>query len=51
MTAVDTLATFGISGLPVPAKAAITEAVKYARDRKVKQRIERALQGPRVEQK
>ena len=50
MTAVDTLATFGISGLPVPAKAAITEAVKYARDRKVKQRIERALQGPRVEQ-
>jgi len=51
MTAIDTLATFGISGLPVPAKAAITEAVKYARDRKVKQRIERALQGPRVEQK
>jgi len=41
--ALDSLGTFAVTGIPAPAATALREAAKYARDRKLKQRIEMAL--------
>lgn len=45
--ALDSVATFGVSGIPVPAVTALREASKYLKNRKVAQRIAEALKEPR----
>jgi len=47
--AFDTVLTFNISGLPVPAKKVLTEAAQYVRNRKIRARIKEALAGPKKE--
>lgn len=41
--ALDSAATFGLSGLPVPAVTALKEAAKYVRNRETRARIQDAL--------
>jgi hypothetical protein len=43
ITAMDTVATFGTVGIPVPAVTVLREASKYVRDKKVKARINQSL--------
>jgi hypothetical protein len=43
LTAMDTVGTFGTTGLPVPALTVLREASKYVRDRKLKARINQSL--------
>lgn len=45
MMLMDSLVTFGATGIPAPAMTALREAAKYAKDRKVRARINAALQG------
>jgi hypothetical protein len=42
--AFDTIATFGLSGLPVAGKQTITELLKYTKNRETRKRIKEALQ-------
>jgi hypothetical protein len=41
--AIDTMATFGTTGIPVPAMKVLKEAAKYVKDRKLKARINESL--------
>jgi hypothetical protein len=43
--AMDSLVTFGATGVPAPALTALREANKYVRNRKTRARIEAALRG------
>ncbi len=43
--ALDSVATFGVTGIPAPAVTALREASKYVKDRKTRARINAALQG------
>jgi hypothetical protein len=43
--AMDSLVTFGATGVPAPAMTALKEATKYVKNRKTKARIEAALRG------
>lgn len=43
LTAMDTVTTFGTTGLPVPAVTLLREAAKYVKDKKVKARINQSL--------
>lgn len=43
ITAIDTMATFGVSGIPVPAVKVLQEASKYIKNRELKARINEAL--------
>lgn len=43
--AMDSLVTFGATGVPAPAMTALREATKYVKNRKTKARIEAALRG------
>lgn len=45
-TALDAFGTFAFTGVPVPAVRAINEAAKYAKDRKLRARIQDALRPP-----
>jgi hypothetical protein len=42
--ALDSVLTFGITGIPAPAATALKEASKYMRDRQVRNRVREALQ-------
>lgn len=44
--ALDSFGTFAFTGVPVPAVRAINEAAKYAKDRKLRARIQDALRPP-----
>lgn len=41
--AIDTLVTYGVSGLPVAGKATLTQALRYVKDHKTRTRIKEAL--------
>lgn len=41
--ALDSVATFGITGIPVPVATTLREASRYLKNRKIKQRIDKAL--------
>jgi hypothetical protein len=43
--AMDSLVTFGATGVPAPALTALKEATKYVKNRKTKARIDAALRG------
>lgn len=43
MVAMDSAATFGLSGMPLPAATLLRESAKYVRDRKLKARINQSL--------
>jgi hypothetical protein len=43
--AMDSLVTFGATGVPAPAMTALKEATKYVKNRKTKARIQAALRG------
>lgn len=43
LTAMDTIGTFGTTGLPVPAVTVLKEGAKYIKDRKLKARINQSL--------
>jgi len=43
--ALDSVATFGLTGIPAPAMTALREASKYVKDRKTRARINAALEG------
>lgn len=43
LTAMDTVTTFGTTGLPVPAATLLREAAKYVKNKKVKARINQSL--------
>lgn len=45
-TALDAFGTFAFTGVPVPAVRAINEAARYAKDRKLRARIQDALRPP-----
>lgn len=45
--ALDSVATFGATGLPVPAMTAIREAARFTKNRKLKARINEALKEPK----
>lgn len=45
-TALDAFGTFAFTGVPVPAVKAINEAARYAKDRKLRARIQDALRPP-----
>lgn len=47
MTALDTVATFGTTGIPAPAVTVLREAVKHVKNRALKRRINEALQPVR----
>jgi Transglycosylase SLT domain len=42
--ALDSVATFGLTGIPAPAATALKEATKYMKDRQVRNRVREALQ-------
>lgn len=41
--AMDSVATFGLTGIPAPAVTALREASKYAKNRKVRMRVQQSL--------
>lgn len=45
--ALDSVATFGATGLPVPAMTAIREVARFSKNRKLKARINEALKEPK----
>jgi hypothetical protein len=45
MVAFDSLATFGLTGIPAPTATLVREGAKYVRNRKTRARIEAALRG------
>lgn len=45
--ALDSVVTFGLTGIPAPAATALREAAKYVKDRKLQQRIKEHLSEPR----
>lgn len=45
-TALDAFGTFAFTGVPIPAVKAINEAARYAKDRKLRARIQDALRPP-----
>lgn len=45
-TALDAFGTFAFTGVPVPAVKAINEAARYAKDRKLRARIQDSLRPP-----
>lgn len=49
LNALDTGATFLLTNLPLPAKAVLSEAAQYLKDRKLKARIKDALREPTQE--
>lgn len=44
--ALDSVLTFGITGIPAPAATALKEAAKYMRDRQTRNRVREALSQP-----
>lgn len=44
--ALDSVATFGLTGIPAPAATALREASKYLRDRQTRNRVREALEAP-----
>ena len=46
LNAIDTAGTFMATGVPAPARAVLSEASQYLKDRKVKARIKDALRQP-----
>jgi hypothetical protein len=41
--ALDSVATFGLTGIPAPAVTALREASKYAKNRQVRMRVQQSL--------
>jgi hypothetical protein len=48
--ALDSLLTFGITGVPAPAATALREASKYVKNRETKARIRKALEPIKTEE-
>lgn len=48
--ALDSMATFGVTGIPAPAATALKEATKYMRDRQTRNRVREALESTPVKQ-
>lgn len=44
--ALDSVATFGLTGIPAPAATALREASKFLRDRQTRNRVREALEAP-----
>ena len=43
--ALDSLVTFGVTGVPAPVATALRESARYARDKKIQRRINESLEG------
>ena len=44
--ALDTMMTYGLSGIPIAGRATIKEALDYVKNKKIKARVNAALEGP-----